>query len=90
MNKLRPAFVASMIPLWLEEETRYAVVKHGTANPQRTALSGGLSKGGTAYNDLASYYKRFSIFYGEAEERDAYAEGLASPRKIRKRRTRIT
>ncbi len=67
MNELRPAFVASMLPLWLEEETRYAVGKHGTTNPQRTALDGGLSVNGSAYNDLAQYYKRFSIFYGGAE-----------------------
>ena len=62
-----PIDVAPIIPVWLEIEKDYANQKHGSSNPQVTALSGGLKPGGSANQDFGSYYGRFRFFSDHAD-----------------------
>lgn len=62
-----PSIVAGILPSWLEIEKEYANSKHGSANRQTTASSGGLQPGNLAYIDFANYYGRAMFFIDNAD-----------------------
>lgn len=56
MSELSPAAAASLVTPWLRLETAYTNHKYPDANPQASALKGGLQPGGEAYGHFSSRF----------------------------------